>query len=495
MNTQSQRGDASYLEIDTWETLRETVMERDPSLGAELEAAGKRDWTAIQPRDRAAIALATMLDLDPHTPATRRHVRAMLKDFERDSLIPPPPSEAVYTREEPLPAYQDMKVDQRREMAPVLEWILSGDFERQLAAASGPIAAVALMESQAKPLKGHRSARFLRDIGYPVAVPDKSRRRWMHRFGIIGELKESRKNRDEALRQLLEISNRTGAALAELDLVLGAFTGAQGSAKSPSAICVQKPQCLSCPLLKLCQYAKFVRQHGRLEEAAEKRNLATAFLPEDRPREKLSIHGAQSLTNAELLAILLRTGSGREHAVELANRILREAGSLERLSHASIAEMTRIPGLGPVKAITIKAALELARRVAQTPGEAMPAVSGARAVFDYLRGYMLDKRKEVFICLLLNTKNRIMRRVVVSEGTLNQSLVHPREAFQEALKDSAAAVIFAHNHPSGDPKPSRDDTAITQRLVKAGDIVGVKVLDHVIVGRETYYSFADEGEL
>ncbi|MCC6545606.1 DNA repair protein RadC [Candidatus Sumerlaeota bacterium] len=220
------------------------------------------------------------------------------------------------------------------------------------------------------------------------------------------------------------------------------------------------------------------------------------MLPEDRPREKLARAGAGSLTPAELLAILLRTGTDKEHAVELAAKILRTAGSLDRLAHMSIGELTRIEGLGPVKAVTIQAALELARRLSSstTPDE-QPSVTSSRDVYEHLRPYFLNRRKEQFVALLLNSKRRIQRQIVVSEGILNQSLVHPREAFQEAVKDSASAVIFAHNHPSGDPKPSRDDIAITHRLAKTGAILGIPVLDHVIVGGDNYYSFAESGTL
>ncbi|HMZ52347.1 MAG TPA: DNA repair protein RadC, partial [Candidatus Sumerlaeota bacterium] len=184
------------------------------------------------------------------------------------------------------------------------------------------------------------------------------------------------------------------------------------------------------------------------------------------------------------------------HAVELASKILRTAGSLDRLAHMSIGELTRMEGLGPVKAVTIQAALELARRLgASQPQPEEPPVTGSRDVFERLKPYFLNRRKEQFVVLLLNAKRRITRQIVVTEGILNQSLVHPREAFQEAIKDSASAVIFVHNHPSGDSRPSRDDMAITHRLTQTGAIIGIPVLDHVIMGGDNYYSFADSGTL
>jgi DNA repair protein RadC len=488
---------AALEQIDIWETLRREVLKRAPALSRELEERATLQWQAVLPRDRAALALACALDMAPLTPTVRRHARMLLQQFEEDGLLDPLMG-AGRVREEPLlPAYHDLSEKQRAAISHDLRWIQGEDFMAMLRDMPGPVAALETLDRRSRALRGNRGARFLLHLGYPMLVPDKARRRWMHRFGMIADGGETAKARYEALRAADAFAHHSGAKLAELDLFLSAFTGAGEGDLRDAAFCGATPQCRLCPLRPRCQYARFLEAHGKLngDDKAARRNLSETFLPEDRPREKLATNGAESLTNAELLAIILRTGSGQEHAVELANRILRDAGSLERLARFSIAELTRLGGVGPVKAITIKASLELARRLSMSSSSDELVVTKARDVFEHLRGYFLERRKEQFLCLLLNTKNRVVRQVIVSEGTLNQSLVHPREAFQEAVKDSAAGVIFVHNHPSGDPQPSRDDRTITQRLVKAGEVVGIRVLDHIIIGRESYFSFADEGQL
>ncbi|MCB2153671.1 DNA repair protein RadC [bacterium] len=288
-----------------------------------------------------------------------------------------------------------------------------------------------------------------------------------------------------------ELARAVETPLPEINTVLGAFTGADPEAARDAEVCAVKPRCQQCPVNSHCAYFRYTAK----DQNGESRNLIATTRKEDRPREKFEREGGDALGEAELLAILLRTGSGRENAVDLAARLLREAGTLDRLAAMSIAEISRIHGLGRVKAITIKAALELARRLRETSGAEDGAIRSAADVFARLRPRFVGAKKEEFLALLLNTKNEITRIVPISKGTLNQSLVHPREAFTEAVRDTAHAVIFAHNHPSGDPTPSRDDFAVTNRLVKAGDIVGVRVLDHIVIGAETYYSFADEGKL
>ncbi len=223
--------------------------------------------------------------------------------------------------------------------------------------------------------------------------------------------------------------------------------------------------------------------------------LAESMPAADRPREKLAARGPGVLTDAELVAILIRTGSGKENALAVANRMMRDYGTLERLAGASVAELASRPGIGQVKAVTIKAAMEMARRLDARASGGAPVVESSRDAYSLLRRRFLGSMKEEFVVVLLNTKNVVLRIASVSEGILNQSLVHPREAFEEAIRDSAAAVVFAHNHPSGDPAPSRDDMTATERLVKAGDILGIRVLDHIIVGGDRFYSFADDGRI
>ena len=208
-----------------------------------------------------------------------------------------------------------------------------------------------------------------------------------------------------------------------------------------------------------------------------------------RPREALAQRGAALLSDDTLLAILLRSGRPGRNVVELARDTLQAFDGLEPLARASFEEIAsrRISGLGRVKAMEIAAAFELGRRAAaqQTAGEA-PYVRDPESVFRQLRPLAASLRQEVFWALLLDTRNRLIGRPLeVTRGLLDTSPVHPREVFNLAVRHSAAAVILAHNHPSGDPSPSPEDLRVTRQLVEAARILGIRVLDHVIVGRET----------
>lgn len=216
---------------------------------------------------------------------------------------------------------------------------------------------------------------------------------------------------------------------------------------------------------------------------------------EERPRERLLRYGSASLSEAQLLAIVLRTGvcSRGQSALDLARGLLSLFGGLRGIEQASARELCRVPGIGAAKAAQVKAALEVGKRLL---AQEAPAKGGFSSSRDVARRYLPalgGLKKEVFKVLLLNTKNELIRDVTVSEGSLNASLVHPREVFNPAIRDSAAAVLFVHNHPSGDPTPSREDRELTERLEEAGDLVGIRVLDHIIVGDGRYLSFADQG--
>jgi DNA repair protein RadC len=221
--------------------------------------------------------------------------------------------------------------------------------------------------------------------------------------------------------------------------------------------------------------------------------------PEDeRPREKMLKQGGASLTNAELLALIIRTGdtATRKSAIDLGREIIACFGdNLRELGSADLAEICSIKGMGPAKATGIKAAFTLASRLQSRKLEHLDRFTSPRQVFDYFHHEFRDSRKEYFLILLLDGKNRIIRRVQVSEGSLNQSIVHPREVFVPAVKESAAAIILVHNHPTGDPAPSSEDIAITRRLREAGDIMGIKVLDHIIIGDGEFVSFVERGLL
>lgn len=209
-----------------------------------------------------------------------------------------------------------------------------------------------------------------------------------------------------------------------------------------------------------------------------------------RPRERLRAHGAAALSPAELLAVVIGSGSGRNSALDLGTQLLSRFGTLVELAHASLNEVTAIPGVGEVRAVQVLAALELGRRL-QEPVPARQVVrsaADAAAVCAPMR--RLDR--EHFRVILLNTRHEILDVVDVSVGGLASAPVHPREVFKEAIRRSAAAVILVHNHPSGHPEPSRDDVLITEQLRAAGRLVGIEVLDHLIIGERTYTSLREQ---
>lgn len=214
---------------------------------------------------------------------------------------------------------------------------------------------------------------------------------------------------------------------------------------------------------------------------------------EERPRERLHRYGADSLSDAQLLAIILRTGSPKRSALGVALELLARYRNLRELSAAGIAEICGVPGIGRAKAAQIAAAMELGKRIQAFPLKEGDPIRGSLDVYEACGPYMRDLRKEVFRVVLLNAKNRVIRTVTVSEGSLTACLVHPREVFAPAVRESSGAILLIHNHPSGDPTPSREDVEMNRRLVQAGELIGIRVLDHVVVGDGRYFSFVDQG--
>ncbi|MFY1113357.1 MAG: RadC family protein [Methanosarcinaceae archaeon] len=213
---------------------------------------------------------------------------------------------------------------------------------------------------------------------------------------------------------------------------------------------------------------------------------------EERPRERLVRNGPESLSNAELLAIILRTGSRAENVVSMSSRILSEY-SIKQLSLANIKRLMQIHGIGEAKASQISAVFELARRLETFVEEPKRKVRSPKDVYTLMYPKMREQKKERFITLYLDTKNQILKEETVSIGSLNASIVHPREVFKSALMESSASVIMIHNHPSGDPSPSREDIMVTEKLVEGGKLLGIDVLDHIIIGDGRYVSLKDEG--
>jgi DNA repair protein RadC len=217
-------------------------------------------------------------------------------------------------------------------------------------------------------------------------------------------------------------------------------------------------------------------------------------MPEqERPRERLISGGDEQLSDCELLAIIIRDGTPEASALELARTLISKYETFRAMSAASIADLCAVKGIGPAKAAQIKAALAIARRFAQQKLAPGKRFGGSRDVFEYFCERLRDEKKETFWSVLLDQKNKIIKVDPVSVGSLAESLVHPREVFRNAVRESAASVLFVHNHPSGDPRPSPEDIEITKKLALTGDIVGIKVLDHVIIGGEEFVSMKGQG--
>ncbi len=211
-----------------------------------------------------------------------------------------------------------------------------------------------------------------------------------------------------------------------------------------------------------------------------------------RPREEFERVGAENVSDAVLLALILRTGSTGINVVEVSQRLLSSFGSLTALARASVKDLQTIDSIGPVKAQMIKAAMELAQRLTRESVGENPMVTTPEQAAAVLRERARILQHEVFWALMLDTKNRLIGEPQqISEGTLNSSLVHPRELFKRALQHSCAAVILAHNHPSGDPTPSAEDIKVTKQLIGAGEVMGIKVLDHIVLGHRRHHADTD----
>lgn len=213
---------------------------------------------------------------------------------------------------------------------------------------------------------------------------------------------------------------------------------------------------------------------------------------ENRPRERLIKYGAGTLSDAELLAIILQKGTKGENVIDMSNRLISKH-TLNKISDLSIKELQEIKGIGPAKAAQIKAIFELNKRNNMIIRERTP-IKSAKDVFEYASQRLPDRNKEQFMILHLDSKNKIIKDEIISIGILNASIVHPREVFKSAIKENANAIILTHNHPSGDPTPSEEDEKITEIIQKAGEIIGISVLDHVIIGN-THYSFREERKI
>jgi len=214
---------------------------------------------------------------------------------------------------------------------------------------------------------------------------------------------------------------------------------------------------------------------------------------QERPRERLQKFGAEALSAQELLALVIGRGIPKKSVMNIAQELLARFGNVKAIGQATIEELSQIKGIGLAKAAQIKASFELGRREELEPELKNFDIKDPESVVKAIRASIKDKAKEHFKLILLNPRNKIIGISTISIGTLNASLVHPREVFKDAIMHTAASVVLAHNHPSGDPEPSEDDITITKRLIEAGKILGIEVMDHIIIAKNGFFSFKEKG--
>ncbi len=213
----------------------------------------------------------------------------------------------------------------------------------------------------------------------------------------------------------------------------------------------------------------------------------------ERPRERLLNEGVQVLANHELIAIILGSGTKQESVLQLSQRILHHFQGLRLLKDSSVDELKQIKGIGDTKAVQLLAAIELGSRVHKLQNDERIVIRSPEDVSRYVMEDMRFLTQEHFVALYLNTKNHVIHKKTIFIGSLNASIVHPREVYKEAFRYSAAAIICLHNHPSGDPSPSREDIDVTKRLVETGKVIGIELLDHIIIGDQKYVSLKEKG--
>ncbi|MEM1282847.1 MAG: DNA repair protein RadC [Chlamydiota bacterium] len=214
---------------------------------------------------------------------------------------------------------------------------------------------------------------------------------------------------------------------------------------------------------------------------------------DERPRERLHKQGAEALSNSELLAIILGSGMRGKSVIQLSQELLSRFGGLEQLADATIEELCEVKGLGKAKAIQIRALVTLAGRLSQKTRAVKIKIEHPQSAYQLLRDQLENQKKEIFSVVMIDVKGYVINQQIISIGTLSNSLIHPREVFYPAIRHKASSILIAHNHPSGDPTPSKEDISVTKKLVEVGKLMGIPVRDHLIIGNDCYVSLRQEG--
>lgn len=480
--------DKSLDMIDCVEKLRGYFLGLNPDFGRKREEL-LVSWLRLNQTEFVLEAyLAVCLKKDLDSASVRRTVHGLLQDLQysgkaskkedsRDSGVPGLPRKL---REELQSGLQEMK-----------SLLQDGALKKALETSAQN--AVNLLWSKPVGLSGLRAYRFLHLVGAPVAIPGSARRMALFRLGWL----RSHKADKETFRAFQNVCEQaaqiSGETVQSIDFLFDLLTSDNIYNYRSHSLCGRTPFCNSCVLSSYCEY---YRHRGSKERRFQMETAPVlGWLPEDRPREQLERLGPGKLTDTQLLAIILRTGRKSQSVLELANTLLHQFGSFRGLENATIRELCGIRGVGKVKAIEIKAAIEIGKRFLNDEAKPKDTIQKSEDIFQKYRLRFTDIRQETFHMLILTSRNQVLKEVEVSRGSLTSSTVHPREVFREAIRESASGVVFVHNHPSGDPTPSRTDILMTERLKSSGEILGIRVLDHIIIGEHSYYSFADQGLL
>ena len=313
-------------------------------------------------------------------------------------------------------------------------------------------------------------------------VKSKPVRRMLYRIGALRSRQPGKKTHEDAEAALWHVADSLDLGVVEVGHVFQTFAGA-GADGDAAGICTDEPKCDECLLGETCRH--YANRQPTLKELPES----------ERPRERLLSIGPSALSDAELLALLINEGQESRTAIDLARVLLARAGGLRELASMTVAELKETSGIGDAKAARLIAAFAVAKRYATTPIKQGAAFRCSRDIYLHFAEDLRDEKREVFTCCFLDAKHRFLGEQRISIGTLMSSPVAPREVFRPAIRAAAQAVIFVHNHPSGDPMPSPDDLNITRRLVEVGKTIGIRVIDHVVIGNNEFYSFADKNLL
>lgn len=510
------------LIIDTIESVRGHLEAHLPDYGRWLERCMVADYRHDR-ADRLQEVLAQVTyNLRPWVAADAREIQRRLARAEAFELTATRGGGRLFAGQEGSWVVQDRPQvinDERDEQfAQAVRYLgvaPEGDsagpptrFGAELLACDNHRAALSLVRRRFGFLKKPERYRFLALIGYEIAVPGADQQRLAGYVGLWDGDDATRRD-DSYILMVQHAARLTNYPAAQVSAMLAAYSGGD-KVEGFAPVCGREPRCEVCKLSARCSRFNAAAtsdgeagaeggRPGAATAAAIRRRPINEWSADERPRERLL--AGERLTNSELLGVILRTGSGALSAVELGRELLHEFGTLHDLERATphdIVLRMKGRGIGPAKAVEICAAIELGRRVSQPAADTrlgLRQVSSSRDVFDLCRARYKAATQEEFLLLVLNTRNRIQKEVSISVGTLNSSIVHPRDVFGHALREAAAGVIFVHNHPSGDPSPSEEDITLTRRLVEAGKLLGIKVLDHVVIGSHEWYSFADHGKI